>query len=152
MDEAAFTAIFDAALDAGDTTGLDRLLEGGIHTVMALSDAITYPRKDAICTLAFERYMARHVEQAAQTRVEYAYGCRRPGTTPGEADGAFVVAKDAGTGAITSAVFANGVDYIGHPESDEIAREQYDAHMADGYVAMTAEDVSKVSGIESYVA
>lgn len=148
MDEHGVTSLFDAALDAEDFAGLDRLLEeGGLHAVMALSDAIKYPRKEDVTKLAVGRYLTRHVEKAAQTRIEYAYGCRRPDTEPGTSDGVFIVAKEADTGNITSAIFENGVDYIGHPDSDEHAREHYDAHVASGHVKMTVEDVSKVSGI-----
>ena len=84
--------------------------------------------------------------QDREPEVEYAFGCRRPGSEG--FDGVFVVAKDAASKFITSAIFAGGVDYIAHPETDEEARATYDELVGEGWVPMTPEDVAACAGVE----
>lgn len=147
VQKAAIVAVFDGAL-AGVTSALEQLIdEGGVHPIFHLANLLEYPRKDEVYRVAIEYSVRKHTEKVENTDVQYACGCRHPDSEFGTSDKAFVVAKSEDF--ITAAVFMDGKDYIGHPQSDEEAKEQYDAHVADGWVPMTNEDVVKTSGIHA---
>lgn len=138
-----FTALFDAALDSGDTSALETLVDaGGVHPIMLLAQMLDYPRQDEILRKAISHSVKKHAEDVRNTKMEYAYGCRKEGS---DADESFVVVK--ANGAITVAHFVDGKDFIGHPAYDDEAKETLDRFIAGGWTPMTEDDIVKTSGI-----
>jgi hypothetical protein len=143
MNEAV-TAIFDAALE--DPSSLDALLDaGGTHAIFLMASASDHPRKDEIPEIAVRRSLQR-MQERPKPELEYVLGCRRPGSQG--CDGVFVVAKEAASKFITSAVFEGGIDYIGHPDTDVEARGKYDEFVKEGWIPMTPEDILVCAGVE----
>ena len=76
-------------------------------------------------------------------------GARKPGSTPGRWDGAYVGCRCHTTGKIIAAMFKDGQDYI----SDDGAvtwdqcNSMVNALMAKGWTPMDREDIKKTSGM-----
>ena len=145
-DRATIMSELDTILVATDHAVLDRLIGAvGMHAITLLADRIDYPRRDEIFDLAMKRSIARHAENGDDDMAyDYVYGCRDP-----TSDCTFLVAKESETKFITSALIANGVDYISHPVSDEEAMAQYDWYDAKGWVKMTRCELARGSGIKN---
>lgn len=81
--------------------------------------------------------------------IEYAYGCRSPGSQAFSPDAVFLVVKNAVSSFITVAEFVNGTDYIGHPKTDEDAKSWYDSYIDRGWVRMMDDDLARVAGLHN---
>lgn len=125
---------------------MDALLDaGGTHVIFFMAKASDHPRKDEIPAIAVRRSIQR-MQERPKPELEYVLGCRRPGSEG--CDGVFVVAKEAASKFITSAIFEGGADYIGHPETDDEARGKYDSFVDEGWIPMTPDDIKACAGVD----
>ena len=125
------------------------------NAIVRLLEGIQYPRMDAI----IEKAIAYNMSQFTTKRpsVSFAWGCRKPDSQRGHADGVFVVAKPRGgycCGSdgcndveITSALLQHGVDNITHPETDQHAAAMYWEYIGRGWTKMDAQDLMETVGI-----
>lgn len=142
--------IFDERLDRGASAGFDVAV--GVVDRTQLMDFVEtsgYPRaeaiKEAIVEASVDAFLKNMASKSAPA--EFAYGCRHPKSRPGSWDRAFVAAGTR-TGDIVSAVFDDGMDYVGHLATEGEAEAQYREFISRDYVPMTPEDVTKTSGID----
>ncbi len=74
------------------------------------------------------------------------FGCRIPQTALGSWDGAFVYAETKQVR--ISAVFQNGMDYVGHPNNLVDELRKYKKFIKQGWIPMTRQDIEKTAGIQ----
>lgn len=74
-----------------------------------------------------------------------AFGCRKIGTKEGSWAGAFVFVEQGETR--VSALFENGMDFIGHPKSLGDGIRAYQTYIDQGWIPMTAHDITETSGV-----
>lgn len=140
--------IFDNKLDnTGNNYLFDDLIDTtGVFGCMELCSKIKYDREKELIKKALETSFKSWLTQP-QPKIDYVFGCRDPKTDPQTWNGAFVIVKTVGDSDITTALFQNGMDYIGHTRYYDKVMTCYNWHIKDGWLPMSKDDLEKTAGI-----
>lgn len=143
------TNIFDNKLDNINDELFKKLIDTtGVLGCVELANKINYIRKDEIINEAVN-YSFYMWSKQKQPKIEYVFGCRHPDSEKESWDRAFIVTKPVGCSVmITSALYNNNMDYLGHPLTYNKALVSYNKYIKKGWKPMSVDDLKKTCGVQ----